>query len=427
MLVEPQKKDKDIPPNPSIPKIQEELSKPSNQDHINPEDNPVKDVIPNAEEKIKEIEEKEKINDQQINENLINSDAIKKEESEIAAAADQTVDSGAAQLHKEQIRIKDTLEQHKIETIELLKEQKVLLEDIKKQKEEFEMEKKLLKNMELEKVEGNVLVKDPIVLTNEGKVNVEQQSNDGVQSPLELSNNQLYMENNKKSGREIINEKNIVQNNFNKTLIAKQNEDEKLRNISISSANLTVIESRGPILNALTNRTVSRNISTSQLTIEDVNKNEDLYGSKKMQYALPIALKLINQTKEINNQQTNSNKSTVKESVVQRDILEDHAREKRETNEQKSIPILVENDLVGIHNEKRTLNQTSIVADDLIDEQKINQVQSTTELIIIKTNAYLADQKFPNIALHLDEGVDGDYQIVKKRDLKALKSDKTRE
>lgn len=109
-----------------------------------------------AEEKIKIIEEKERSVDLQKNDNLINLDAIKKEESELAADGD-VANARAVEQHEQ---LRKTLEKHKLEQREMMQEQKKILKDIKEQKQEFEREKQRM-------------AKDEILKKNEKKIDQE--------------------------------------------------------------------------------------------------------------------------------------------------------------------------------------------------------------------------------------------------------------
>lgn len=116
-----------------------------------------------SEEKIKMIEEKERSADlQKNNDNLINLDAIKKEESELAADGD-VANARVAERHEQ---LRKTLEKHKLEQRQMMQEQKEILKDIKEQKQEFEREKQRMAKDEIlkknEKAQINNMKEDTL-------------------------------------------------------------------------------------------------------------------------------------------------------------------------------------------------------------------------------------------------------------------------
>ncbi|XP_032664975.1 putative sodium-coupled neutral amino acid transporter 10 [Odontomachus brunneus] len=123
-----------------------------------------------AEEKIKMIEEKERSVDLQKNDNLINLDAIKKEESELAADGD-VANVRAAERHEQ---LRKTLEKHKLEQRQMMQEQKEILKDIKEQKQEFEREKQRM-------------AKDEILKKSEKKMQFNAKEDTLVQDSLKES------------------------------------------------------------------------------------------------------------------------------------------------------------------------------------------------------------------------------------------------
>lgn len=148
-----------------------------------------------AEEKIKMIEEKERSVDLQKNDNLINLDAIKKEESELAADGD-VANVRAAERHEQ---LRKTLEKHKLEQRQMMQEQKEILKDIKEQKQEFEREKQRM-------------AKDEILKKSEKKVQINAKEDTLAQDSLKESDrravetNDVYVEQNKRN-KEILEDK----------------------------------------------------------------------------------------------------------------------------------------------------------------------------------------------------------------------------
>lgn len=394
-----------------------------------------------AEEKIKAIEEKEKHLERQRNENLINSDAIKKEETEIAAAADQIANAEEAERLKEKQQIKDTLEQNKIETMELLKEQKVIVQNIKEQKKEFEKDKKILKDLLSNKIQESILQpkveliddKNNIKINDEVKINVKPKKSVASPEldektkhmPIGSSNDQSNIKTNERLSRTVETKELILgKNNLNQdSIVSSLNHSQILINDNVS------LESRGPILNALTNKTVQHaNVDLSSIIIEDTPLKDTQNDSNPSQYAVPIALKLLNPTKDNVIQSVVDPVDTVNKSpVIHRDILEDRVREKRDVNNNDIIEKNVTKNISKIEIKTEILecakNKSRIkVNEDSSDVKKIIDTESTTP-ILIKTNAYLSDEKIvdniinvnPNSLINI-----GEYQIVKKRDLKSL-------
>lgn len=180
--------------------------------------------------------------DQHRNDNLIDSDAIKKEESELAAAAVQANVEPAASYEK----LRQTLEKHKLEQMEMMQEQKKLLKVIKEQAQVLEMEKKRLAMEQTKRKDEGEPNKSPAQarILDEGTLTdpsgkIKSVIN-GVESPM--SNG------------------------------ASPNDSLRSR------------DSRGPILNALTNWTSRR------------NETRDQGPKKPLEFALPIALQMRNQT-----------------------------------------------------------------------------------------------------------------------------------
>lgn len=146
-----------------------------------------------AEEKIKMIEEKEQSMDLQKNDNLINLDAIKKEESELAADDGDTANARAVERHEQ---LRKTLEKHKLEQRQMMQEQKEILKDIKEQKQEFEREKQRMAKGEILKKneKGQVDTRDNAL--PESKSNLRENDKKTVE------NNEITIEKNKEALKE---------------------------------------------------------------------------------------------------------------------------------------------------------------------------------------------------------------------------------
>ncbi|KAH0553610.1 putative sodium-coupled neutral amino acid transporter 10 [Cotesia glomerata] len=339
-----------------------------------------------AEEKNEIIENKEKVEPE--SENSINVDAIKKEESEIAEA---DVKDLSLQEHQ---RVKETLEQHKIESIELMKEQKAILKNLEIAKEEIKYDKEFL--------ESQAKSSDKIDKIDDNKLNESEKSDVHIRSE------------NKTQGINLNNLTNL--NNLNKSL--SFNSSEKINQSKINTIvpldpkiNVPSNESRGPVLNALTNWTVNQIINASGfVNSEDnhsVNENNNINLKSVNEVPIPLPLKL--------NMSAENNNNNINEDKVGRDISEDRGREKRDVEELDKIIL---DEAVKSTNEEEC---TSKPKDD-----KILSTES-----IIKTNINLSDQKFQDkvnsVDLTLDPLANSEYRVFKKRDLKAFKPGRRRD
>lgn len=182
-----------------------------------------------AEEKIKIIEEKERAMDLQRNDNLINLDAIKKEESELAADGD-VANVRAAERHEQ---LRKTLEKHKLEQRQMMQEQKEILKDIKEQKQEFEREKqRMAKDEVLKKSEKsvqinakeNVLPQKDTLSENDGRA-VE---NNEVDVEKSIRNKETLEDKDRNKLDEIkLNEKLLMPDNANNVNVVAENNEKK--------------------------------------------------------------------------------------------------------------------------------------------------------------------------------------------------------
>lgn len=173
--------------------IQNDNLKVQSQDAINTNVKVDESVTLKAEEKIKIIEEKEQSMDLQKNDNLINLDAIKKEESELAADG-EIANARAAERHEQ---LRKTLEKHKLEQRQMMQEQKEILKDIKEQKQEFEREKQRMAKDEIKKNEKvQIDIKENVL--PEGKSNLKDNDKKAVE------NNEVIFE---KNNEDILKEK----------------------------------------------------------------------------------------------------------------------------------------------------------------------------------------------------------------------------
>lgn len=362
-------------------------------DNANKLDEPV--VTLKAEEKIKIIEEKERSVDLQKNDNLINLDAIKKEESELAADGD-VANARAAERHEQ---LRKTLEKHKLEQRQMMQEQKEILKDIKEQKQEFEREKQRMAKDEILKkgekkaqidTQEDTLVESGRKIAEINQVNIDQskrdeeilggkewnvaekvKSGEKLQTPEET--NDVALENNEKKSdsiREIsrnvgadeapkspvdaavgeslpVGKESIDLEAPDRSLIREEplisNDEMKIEKIELNDSE----RMKGPVLNLLSKGALQKPIAEERLAREiDNNRqmeekretltNEIINASDKRQgnhsrFSVPIALKMSNQSRSHNVIDPSPNKSESQVQAIHRDILENYEREKRDT------------------------------------------------------------------------------------------------
>ncbi|XP_011882424.1 PREDICTED: putative sodium-coupled neutral amino acid transporter 10 [Vollenhovia emeryi] len=349
-----------------------------------------------AEEKIKIIEQKEQSMDLQKNDNLINLDAIKKEESELAADGD-IANARAAERHEQ---LRKTLEKHKLEQRQMMQEQKEILKDIKEQKQEFEREKQRMAKDEtlkknemvqtdvkenvLPEIKGNVGENDKkpvesneIIIAKSNKdVPKEKELSDADKIKLdekpqlreENSNVNIAVEDSEKKldpFHEIPQNKNaedlqkISENAPDKIPLVKEaaideapekslqkdtQDETKVERIEFSDTK----NMKGPILNVLSKGILQRSVMEEELarendrqakeekreilTNEVANTSDKLQGKYDNKYSVPIALKMTNQSKLDKVKVPSLNKSEQEVLVIRRDILENNEREKRDVD-----------------------------------------------------------------------------------------------
>lgn len=348
-----------------------------------------------AEEKIKIIEEKEQSIDLQKNDNLINLDAIKKEESELAADGD-IANARAAERHEE---LRKTLEKHKLEQRQMIQEQKEILKDIKEQKQEFEREKQRMAKDEIQKknekvqidmkenvlpenksnmgenvkkvVENNEIIiekNNEDVLKEKDRSNADKIELNEKQQPLDENNNNIniVVEDSKKKLdplHEISQNKNVEKlqkisenppdkfppikeavadrETTEKSLQKEKQDETKVERIEFNDSK----NMKGPILNVLSKGVLQRSVMEEGLTKKNDNRqakeekrevlmNKVANASDKLQkkYSVPIALKMTNQSKLNKVIVPSLNKSEPELLAIRRDILENNEREKRDVD-----------------------------------------------------------------------------------------------
>lgn len=471
-----------------------------------------------AEEKIKIIEEKEQSMDLQKNDNLINLDAIKKEESELAADGD-IANARAAEQHEQ---LRKTLEKHKLEQRQMMLEQKEILKDIKEQKQEFEREKQrmakdeiLKKNEEIQiNMKENVLPESKSNLGENDKTAVESKSDLREDGKKAVENNEIvFKKNNKETLEEtewnnadkiILNEKQPPRDG-NNIKIAIENGKEKLYPVHETSQNKNIEESqkmsenapdkiipikeavadretpekslqrekqdktkveriefndsknmKGPILNVLSKGVRQRSVIEEGLAKE--NDNHQMKEEKKEiltkevvnvsdkgkyddKYSVPIALKMMNQSKLNKVVVSSLNKSEPEVIAIHRDILENNEREKRDVDreanandtevnsdhltEKSESLVKVADDTNSETCSKSQENSKKLEAEKESERRVIKS--STTEVPLINTNLYLSDQRITKtISMDQHAALDSEYADMKQGDSKVLSpKDKT--
>lgn len=399
-----------------------------------------------AEEKIKIIEEKEQSMDLQKNDNLINLDAIKKEESELAADG-EIANARAAERHEQ---LRKTLEKHKLEQRQMMQEQKEILKDIKEQKQEFEREKqRMVKDEVLKKNEKiqidtkeNVLLEsksnmketDKKVVENNEVIeennknvlkekewnNVDQiKLNDQQQPPNENNNINIAVDDSKKKldpSHEISQNKNVeglqkisenapdkfllvkkaVDRETPEKLLQKEKQDEtKVERIEFNDSK----NMKGPILNVLSKSVPQRSVMEEELAKQNDNRqakeemkeilmNEVANASDKLQgkydnkYSVPIALKMTNQSKLDNVIVPSLNKSESEVLAIHRDILENNEREKRDVDREVNA-----ND-TKINSDRLTEKSKPHVKDtDNADSETCSKLQKSSKKSEVETDS----------------------------------------
>lgn len=354
--------------------------------------------------------------------NLINFDAIKKEESELAAYI-EAVNMLPVERHE---KLRKTSEKTHKQEIERQK-QKIIQA---KQEHKNDEDKSKTLNEKSIMMELN---KNSTIITNSfKKESLQKENTDDKILDLVLSNN----------NKDLYKRKDI---DMNYTLLDNKLNNEKIK--EISSNNSKELR-KGPILNALTKRVLQRSISINDSKLNDktepdkiMHNNKDNSSDmipnsrEKNEYFLPIALKMRNQTKVENTLNPIEHKSDKDVQIIHRDILENHEREKREINieiEETSTKVtsdisnkksdnliknfIKDNEKCCKRKKKLEKNLTSKLS------EKINQNSSksnTIEISLIKTNVYLSDQKLEN-TLSIDSNISirEEYIKLKQRDLK---------
>ena len=358
--------------------IDEEFHKPSKTTMKSDSAKPVESATTKVEGKINAVELKENFVDMQKIDN-INSDAIKKEEIELAADA-EAANMIAAERHE---KLRKTLEKHKLEQLRMMQEQKEILKDIKEQKQEIAREKQRIiedtqKLKETEKklktFNEELLPEAKNNLTNVNSNDKKESSNklkennktdsdkksDGTRSNAQFKEESKVdnltaklpdskNDNNKEVQTDTRNENSLpAKDADNEALSNREINEERIEEAKVGLSNSKELP-KGPILNALTKRVqresvneLVESIKNNEITFKQNNSSNDANSNlqektslksedQKAQYEyLPIALKMQNQSKAENVSVLSEDKVEKNIQVIRRDILENHEREKRE-------------------------------------------------------------------------------------------------
>ncbi|XP_076238486.1 uncharacterized protein LOC143181775 isoform X2 [Calliopsis andreniformis] len=409
-----------------------------------------------VEEQNRAAEAKENFVDMQKNDNLINSDAIMKEEIELAAAAEA---DNIMTVEKHE-KLRKTLEKHKQEQLEMMQERKEILKDFKEQDQEIQRQKQMKDTQEPKKKEETLQSPDREVVSgiknNLTSVNLKNDLNE-----VSLNKIQDKEENVKVSGKEEIGIKSAeIKEKPNISINKQQNipVEENGKNMNNKALNNKINNERieekrlnpkglpkGPILKALTKRVQRKSIPANELgdneNVETVSKRTDdnLQGKSNSnpekpriqdEYSLPIALKMQSQTKVENASDLLVNKSEETIQAIRRDILENHDREKREinvTSKESDTKVSNNNSIKNStvdDQEKCSKPSENMGEDSTKSKEELNEKSLKNDLIepsLIKTNVYLSEQEFPNaISVNPNMAIRGEYAKVKQRDLKSV-------
>ncbi|KAI4477461.1 hypothetical protein M0802_014714 [Mischocyttarus mexicanus] len=414
--------------------------------------------------------------------NLINSDAIKKEDSELAAEEKITDTKAMKKNEKHQ----QNLEEQALENLEMLKEQEKL-EDLQEKKQELEKE--------IGKIEKHI----------EESIKNDNKNNDNDKSNIQKSNSEK-VENidkrskiNKSLGKNKILKKytigtnaneNVIETpnikNVNKNIVQDKNDSEQLidtkdksnienvKNIKLkedkdtdqlhSTSNYQeqinatfdniFNKSKGSILSALTKGNLIKTILKNKRDIEilqgnkesivnEMNKSDEILTQN--QNNVPLTLQIKSQT-NVNKSEKLIDKSDNDVQVMRRDILENHDREKREVTNindispdtsTEKIQSFVKDISMNIDRIKcnKKLDDSQIEVDNMSEKkmkQKLPEETTTTLRSVptsIKTATYLSSKKKeeftekPILVTNPDITIRNEYIKLKQRDLKTLNMD----
>ncbi|XP_046471661.1 putative sodium-coupled neutral amino acid transporter 10 [Neodiprion pinetum] len=415
---------------PVLQEMAEKLEKLDRNKNENLEDRDKKEkkgmVASSVEKKIGDVEMKEKRDAvvQKVD-NYVNSDAIKKEEAELA---EDTKLAAPSEVEK----LKKTLEMHKLEQRQLLEEQKKIIGNLNQRKQELEREKKekeAMKKKEKEvELDKSIDADTPIGAKNNNLIIKDVEKN--VQ-PEEVVSVDGQSNKNTKKDKLRDTEANNVE--FAVDGDGKQYAEKDLFN---TVGGETDKKSRGPILSALTKQTP--NSSNANIIPADVNHDniispetnvvniepgkpnpsnsgvQTLYDNKK-KIPVPIALVMSEKTRVngVNEERTLSKKQN-ENLEIRRDILESPDRKKRDIDEgivikSDVLPVILEAEKIeSFLNKVAQTDDTQECAKtdgSLQDANKkvTNQKEggnpekpTSTESLLIKTNSYLSDQSLVN-------------------------------
>lgn len=367
------------------------------------------------------LKQNDKNDSGQKNNDVIAVDAIKKEESELAA--DKEISNVDSVQRREDLD--KTLESHIREEKVLMEEQKQLLKEIERQK--IELDKKEEINQEnakkIEQLENKKKSSDAKTidqdLINNFNVTEKRKQELTIQKnkePLIVQNEKLK-ENFSMSQNEIPNNKKTAD-------LKKKERFEKYQ------ASDSIIEKP--------NSSIKSILTKKSLKYSDENKNKvknngtvDLKNNhepeSKKNYSIPIVLKMNNQTKIPDSEHLKNHKNNANYSAMRRNILEQHQRRKREESD---VP---DADAVNTWRLRENNSNVDKTIEEKVCPEKsdgksldkiINKPISKDEIHlnnIIKESIHLSDQEIVKKVSQDSILPQTDHFIsVKKRDLKAL-------
>ncbi|XP_043498850.1 putative sodium-coupled neutral amino acid transporter 10 [Polistes fuscatus] len=397
--------------------------------------------------------------------NLINSDAIKKEDSELA---EEEGISDTKTIKKNE-KHRQTLGEQALENLEMLKEQEKL-EDLQEKKQELEIEiGKIEKHIEesIKNDKNNDNDETNIIQ----KFNSEKVENIDKRSKISKNNineNVLETPNIKNVNKNIVQDKNdseqLIDTKNNKSIQnvekikLKENKDtDQLHSTSHyqEKFNATfdniINKSKESILSALTKgiliKTISKNKRDIEITqgkkesiVNEMNKSDEILTQN--QNIVPLILQIKSQT-NVNKSEQITEKSDNDIQVMRRDILENHDREKREVTNIKNISPDASTEKIQSFVKDISINIDHIKCNKKLDdsrleieniyEKKFKQklleettIRSTPTLI--KTTTYLSLKKKeftknPILVINPDITIRNEYIKLKQRDLKTLNTD----
>lgn len=410
------------------------------------------------------IEKRGESNPIEMKENFINSDAIKKEDSELAADA-EAANILAVERHE---KLRQTLEKHKQEQLKMMEEQKEILKDLQEQKQEIEKKKQsVVKDTQVPKendVQLEIRNENSALQVRENITNLNNNEGESLRKPEESSNDKAFdpILSNNKNGNEqkiIFSKENRIFDSIgdpnNKTSFNNKGNGEGIKEYEWETGNSRKLH-KGPILNALTKRASQKSMPLNASRPNDNESNKIIQendpiaipsnkeGKPKSKTeavqhedSVPIVSKIGNQTYTRSSVVLMENNTEENVQVIRRDILEDHERKRRDINVQtEETNAKASSDNTNKEHEKeivvkdmqkneKCFRQEQPTEEDAVHELKDKLIQNssksnTIEASLIKTNVYLSHQGFTNaVSMHPNIPI-REYVNLKQRDLKSM-------